>query len=623
MPEGLASIDDLKVVITASTEDFGKGLENAQQILAKFTGDAEGNLKTVDGMIAKLGTGIMNMRGALGAWAVAATTALDVLEKIAAKGDVAFKHLGASDEWDTLKQSVGEIIPALQGLISGQDSATRSASYLKRGAEEMALSLDTVDASAGAAARRGLKLFTEGVERATHEVRRLTSQETWSTHTADAEIDRVTRSIEALKARIDSITSSGQATPSFSQQVLGTWWVTRFLGLGEVASAEQMSADITRLEQELERLNELRIRAQWRNTETDTASAGLFASLEREIDGLRIRAAVLGMNAAEAAAYAAAEKIKQDAERQGLPLSEAVLEHMRERLALMAKFRNQIDAHAEAERRAKEAEREAERAARQAQAEAERNQKQGDQLVMGLEREIMTLNQKRAAIGGITAASVAQAAEERALQQAQQRGITLSDEQRQQLRAVTQTLGEQTIRIKELEDAMVMVRETGQAVTRGLEQAFRNWMNGQKVEVKEFVRQVLADLAMITLRRSVLDPLSSGITSGIGSLLGGALAEGGPAEKDVPYLIGERGPEIFVPSTSGHVVPNHAISKLSGDAGRTAPAPVNVQIAYSIDASGAYPESIADIKRSLAEVNAGLPARVVAVVHDARERGGL
>ncbi len=42
----------------------------------------------------------------------------------------------------------------------------------------------------------------------------------------------------------------------------------------------------------------------------------------------------------------------------------------------------------------------------------------------------------------------------------------------------------------------------------------------------------------------------------IGSLFGGARAEGGPVTGGVPYLVGERGPEMFVPQGNGSIVPN-------------------------------------------------------------------
>ena len=38
------------------------------------------------------------------------------------------------------------------------------------------------------------------------------------------------------------------------------------------------------------------------------------------------------------------------------------------------------------------------------------------------------------------------------------------------------------------------------------------------------------------------------------------LATGGPAKAGMPYIVGEKGPELFVPGRSGTVIPNHALS---------------------------------------------------------------
>ena len=39
---------------------------------------------------------------------------------------------------------------------------------------------------------------------------------------------------------------------------------------------------------------------------------------------------------------------------------------------------------------------------------------------------------------------------------------------------------------------------------------------------------------------------------------------GGPVSGGVPYLVGEKGPEIFVPASAGSIVPNDKMSKYSG-----------------------------------------------------------
>ena len=45
---------------------------------------------------------------------------------------------------------------------------------------------------------------------------------------------------------------------------------------------------------------------------------------------------------------------------------------------------------------------------------------------------------------------------------------------------------------------------------------------------------------------------------------GGAREKGGPVSGNKSYLVGERGPELFVPSVSGSIVPNNRLSSFSG-----------------------------------------------------------
>ena len=63
----------------------------------------------------------------------------------------------------------------------------------------------------------------------------------------------------------------------------------------------------------------------------------------------------------------------------------------------------------------------------------------------------------------------------------------------------------------------------------------------------------------------------SGISSGIGgffsSLLG--FAEGGQPPINKPSIVGENGPELFVPKTAGTIVPNGGGGGTSGAGGNT------------------------------------------------------
>lgn len=55
---------------------------------------------------------------------------------------------------------------------------------------------------------------------------------------------------------------------------------------------------------------------------------------------------------------------------------------------------------------------------------------------------------------------------------------------------------------------------------------------------------------------------ASSATSALGGIAG--RASGGPVFSGTPYMVGERGPELFVPSGGGYIVPNHALRSGGG-----------------------------------------------------------
>ena len=68
--------------------------------------------------------------------------------------------------------------------------------------------------------------------------------------------------------------------------------------------------------------------------------------------------------------------------------------------------------------------------------------------------------------------------------------------------------------------------------------------------------------------------LLGGHLFGSNSAFGGFRAAGGEVLADTPYVVGERGPELMIPGTSGSIVPNHQLASMGGS-------PV-----YKIDARG-------------------------------------
>lgn len=74
------------------------------------------------------------------------------------------------------------------------------------------------------------------------------------------------------------------------------------------------------------------------------------------------------------------------------------------------------------------------------------------------------------------------------------------------------------------------------------------------------------------------NPIVSGISGVIDRIFGGGRATGGAVTQNTAYMVGERGPELFVPNTSGSIVPNNALG------GNT----ININVSGAID-----PESTA------------------------------
>jgi lambda family phage tail tape measure protein len=114
------------------------------------------------------------------------------------------------------------------------------------------------------------------------------------------------------------------------------------------------------------------------------------------------------------------------------------------------------------------------------------------------------------------------------------------------------------------------------SVTGSMGSAIDKFVETGKFAFGDFAKSVIQDLIKIQLRMIMMKAIT-----GIGGLFGGGgtfvneaggtelagslgFADGGEPPVGVPSLVGERGPELFIPSRSGTIIPNHQLSSALG-----------------------------------------------------------
>ena len=136
---------------------------------------------------------------------------------------------------------------------------------------------------------------------------------------------------------------------------------------------------------------------------------------------------------------------------------------------------------------------------------------------------------------------------------------------------VSKQLAEQQ---KALESQLAFAQQAASQISDAFSQAFDDILAGQNVfkAVGEAVKGLVIDIAKAAIRalifRAILNAIVPGGAKaldlgGVSNLLPGR-ANGGPVSGKSPYIIGERGPELFVPSVSGSVIPNNRLSSFMG-----------------------------------------------------------
>ena len=92
------------------------------------------------------------------------------------------------------------------------------------------------------------------------------------------------------------------------------------------------------------------------------------------------------------------------------------------------------------------------------------------------------------------------------------------------------------------------------------------------------------------------------VGSFVGGLFGGGRATGGPVMQGTTYLVGEQGPELFTPSSSGTIIPNNALGRGSST--------INITVNGAIDSESTARQIVQILNDSSARGTLGSAAFV-------------
>ena len=137
-----------------------------------------------------------------------------------------------------------------------------------------------------------------------------------------------------------------------------------------------------------------------------------------------------------------------------------------------------------------------------------------------------------------------------------------------------------------------MSDNAGNIIAQGFEDAI---LSGQKLQ--EVIKAIGRDLLRMVFQQSITQPLAAGISGAFQNMF---RANGGPVSSGSPYIVGERGPELFVPRASGSIVSNSNMNQGNGSAGSSIN--VNYNIAAGVTRTELQPILEQERRRLKAEI---------------------
>jgi len=157
---------------------------------------------------------------------------------------------------------------------------------------------------------------------------------------------------------------------------------------------------------------------------------------------------------------------------------------------------------------------------------------------------------------------------------------SMSKSQKEAVDKMVEEVKKHAMATEQLQKSYNMVKSAVDKAFTVMENSILGLIDGTKNlkdVMKDMLRSFIADLAVAILKMLIFDKIKNAIMGGVSSAIGvpsdtpiAASASGGAIGSNQPMLVGERGPEIFMPRTAGSIInANDSKGMMSGGQGVT------------------------------------------------------
>ena len=185
-------------------------------------------------------------------------------------------------------------------------------------------------------------------------------------------------------------------------------------------------------------------------------------------------------------------------------------------------------------------------------------------------------------------------------------------------------LEEQIQKQIELEERLKEQQGLYDTIQSSMEDAFMSMVDGTKTAkdaFKQMAAAIIKELYNVLVVQRMVGSFnaSTGVGTGLSGIIGGAIgglfkADGGPVSAGQPYIVGERGPEMIIPKSSGMVLTNGQTKAALGGVSND-----NYVVHNNINVTGS---DSAMVRQEIAKMIPQISSATKAAMIDAKRRGG-